>query len=473
MSEVLVIGAGIGSLVAATYLAKAGVDVTLLEASAVAGGKAANTLAVDGFAAAHGDYLMAALDPVVLKDLQLTHLGLSYAVRDVPTIAVLPDQRLTLTRDAHTVQRSLAHLSAKDGDRYRAFRRAHLGFARAMRNVWWDEGTLDSETRSALRAMALTASVPWLDGQFESEALKMAFGFDALAAGTSPSAAGSALLLAWQASQEMCGLQGARALLRGGPAALVDVLLTAAEAAGVRLRRNTEVAHLALDGEAVRGAVLSSGEMVEGRTIVSGLSRRKTLLEFLPPGVVGFASARRLGEHPHVGEAKVVLSLKAPPPAFGEPARYLVGESLSAAVTAYGEARSGVLPSDLFLEVVVPETAIDGSVLMVVAVRPVPVSPPEGWPAMTASLVHAVLKTLEHIQPGLTASVTGLGFVPPHRGDAFHLAEMAAPWASRITTPVRGLFLCGASAEPVPCLSGRAGRIAAAMVLDQQRGAGA
>lgn len=471
MSDVLVIGASIGSLVAATYLAKAGAGVTLLEASAVAGGKAANTLAVDGFAVPHCDYLMAALDPEVIKDLQLTRLGLSYAVRDVPTIAVLPDQRLALTRDAHTVQRTLAHLSAKDGGRYRAFRRAHLGFARAMRSVWWNEGALDSETRSAWRAMALTASVPWLEGQFESEALKMAFGFDAMAAGTSPSAAGSALVLAWQASQEMCGLQGARAMLRGGPAALVDVLLTAAEAAGVRLRRNTDVARLELDGEAVRGAVLTSGEMIEGRTIVSGLTRRKTLLEFLPPGVVGFAAARRMSERPLVGEAKVVLSLKAPAPAFAESARYLIGESLSAAVAAYGEARSGVLPSDLFLEVVVPETAIDGSVLLIATVRPVPVSPPQGWPAKTAALVHAVLKMLEHIQPGLTASVTGLGFVPPQQGDAFHLADIAAPWSSRITTPVRGLYLCGASAEPMPSLSGRAGRIAAALVAEMLDGA--
>jgi phytoene dehydrogenase-like protein len=126
-----------------------------------------------------------------------------------------------------------------------------------------------------------------------------------------------------------------------------NALVFAAQTAGVDIRLQAEVARLDLDGEAVRGAVLTSGESVAGRTVLSSLTRKKTLLELLAPGAVGFAAAQRL--HPaEVGEAKLVLALKACPAAFARPARYLIAERLEAAALAYAEARTGKLPSDLF-----------------------------------------------------------------------------------------------------------------------------
>ena len=300
-----------------------------------------------------------------------------------------------------------------------------------------------------------------IESTFESDLARAAFAFDALAA--NPAAPGSALVLAWQAAQEMCGLQGAFATPAGGPAALVDALTAAAAAAGVELRLNAEVARFDLDGDAVCGAVLTSGETIAGRTILSSLTRKKTLLEFLPPGIAGFATARRIEQPAEVGEAKLVLALNVCPSTFAPPARYLIGDKLDNASLAYSEARAGKIPSDLFLETIVLEPDVAPDVLLSVRIRPVPVAPAEGWKVATARVVQTAMRLLEQHAPKLAGAVQGLGFVPPETRDALCLADMASPWAARILTPVKGLYLCGAAAEPVPCVSGRVGRIAAAM----------
>jgi phytoene dehydrogenase-like protein len=464
MSDVLVIGAGPNGLVAATYLAKAGANVTVLEASAMAGGICANRVAVGDLSVPTGPHAFSALDPRVLKDLKLTK-RLGFAERDLALTAVRDGETLTLSRDVHECQRSLTQFSETDAERFPAFRREHFAFARAMRALWWDEGAIaDEAVRTRLRRMSVTPAAVFLESAFESDAARAAFAFDALAA--NPSAPGSALVLAWAAAQEMCGLQGAIAVPVGGPAMLVDALLKTAATAGVSVRLNAEVAKLELDGEAVRGAVLTSGETVPGRTILSSLTRKRTLLGFLPPGAAGFAAARRIATAAEVGEAKLVLMLNGRPSRFAQPSRYVIGDKLDTAVAAYGEARSGVVPSDLFLEAVVLEQGEPQephAVLLSVRIRPVPIA--ADWKTLAPHLVETVVRQLAHQAPGLAASITGVGFVAPEPADALCLADMVSPWRTRIATPVRGLYLCGAAAEPMPCVSGRAARIAAAMVV--------
>ncbi len=470
-SDVLVVGASPSGLVTATYLALAGARVVVLEAESMPGGVCANRVPVGDFAVPPGPHFFHALDPQVIKDLKLSHLGLRFAVRDMPLIGLRSDGKpMQLDRDRHEAHRAIAPISARDADRFTVMRREISAFGRAMRAVWWDEGALKkADDRFMLRRLGVTSTTAWLESIFESEPVRASFAFDALTAGLSPWTAGSALVFAWQAAQEMCGLQAAAAVPRGGPATLVDALMAAAQAAGVEVRCGSEVVHLSAEGDTVTGAVLSSGEIVPAVVVLSSVSRRRTLLKLLSPGVAGFAVARRLSNSPEVGEGKLILALNAVPMAFKQSGRFILSERFEGAVSSHAEARAGKLPSELALEVIALETGSEPPILLSVGIRPLPVTPIESWKAFSTHLVQSVLRTLEHHAPEITALIGGLALVPPKAGDLFEPAHMLLSWRQRIVTPLRGLFLCGEAAEPVPAVSGRAARIAARFAADYMR----
>ena len=478
--DVVVIGASPGGLVAAAYLALAGASVTVLEAEATPGGGCANRLPLGDLAVPFGSHALTALDPRVVKELTLTRRGLRFAARDL-TLVCLPGEGkpLLLGRDAHAAARSIASLSPRDAERFARFRRDLFAFARAMRAVWWERGELGG-ARDELHRLSVTSAAATLDAAFESEALKATFAFDALQDGFSPAAAGSSLLLLWRAAQEMCGLQGAVAIPRGGPASLVEALVAAAQAAGAEIRTESPVTRLLLTRDAVGGVALASGEEIAARVVLSSLSRRRTLLELAPAGAAGFAAAAQLRRRTaDVGEGKLVLALSCEPGfvALQPAGRFVIVERLEGCVAAHAEARAGHLPGELALEAIVP-TSTDrtlapvGTHLLSVLVRPLPVSPPEGWQELAQELGKRVLGILERHAPGLSASVTAMNFAEPRDSDPPAVSRMLAGWPERIATPIGGLYLCGEAAEPVSAISGRAARIAAAIAAAHLKGEG-
>ncbi|MDE2181643.1 MAG: NAD(P)/FAD-dependent oxidoreductase [Alphaproteobacteria bacterium] len=469
--DVAVIGAGPGSLTAAAYLASAGAKVVVLEATDVAGGAGAAPVDVGGLSVPGTPATLHALDPRVVMDLKLTRRGLRFSVRDLPLVALRADDRLMIDRDRHATANSLAQLSHRDATRFDEFRRDLFAAARALRALWWEAGVPpDASTRSNLRRLGMLSAEAMLEAAFETEAVKAACGFDALQAGISPSSAGSSLLLAWRAAQEMCGLQGAVAIPRGGGPTLASTLLQAASEAGVELRVGTKVASIHVDDDRVRAAVLATGEFVPARVILSNLSRRATLMNLLPPEAAGFAMVTRLRDERTVGEATILMTLNAVPDfAMACPlARFVMVERLDAVVAAHTEARLGRIPTEFALEAVIPTASDPGlaadTTLLCVTVRPLPVAPAGGWPSHVAELFERVVQRLSHHAPRLRSSITGLNVVLPRADqDRVTAAHIASDWPARLATPVEGLFLCGDAAEPVPAVSCRAGRLAAAL----------
>jgi phytoene dehydrogenase-like protein len=116
--SVIIIGGGHNGLVCASYLAKAGYRVEVLEARSTVGGGAATTQFADGFQVSGLAHVLHSLHPTVCEDLRLERSGLQ-------TGAAIE----TITLDAAGNHLTLgindiagAELSAKDIDAYKAFK---------------------------------------------------------------------------------------------------------------------------------------------------------------------------------------------------------------------------------------------------------------------------------------------------------------------------------------------------------------
>jgi len=498
--SVIVIGGSVGGLVAAAYLARAGARVTLLEARNVLGAEAENARLGEGFSGPLVAHALYALDPRMVKELELHKHGLRFVERDMPLVALRPGgQHIVIARDAHAARTSLRAQTGPDADAYLRFRREALAMARHLRPLW--TGALpEGEARADVAAQALKLSpartrelealsrmsaATYLDRWFQSDPLKAALGFDVAAIGLAPQEPGTALALMWRYAQESCGLQAAVAQPKGGPGALADALVEAARASGAELRTGAHVKAITVENARPAGVVLDSNESLRAETILSSLSAAKTL-DLLPPEAISIGVG--LPHHATTtGTAKMLLTLNSLPPFPGLArdalrGRLVVAERPESAAEAKGAALAGRLPVELVMEITVPSVADpalapEGQHIMSVRIPYLPLLPEGGWSTRRDVLADRVIATLESYAPGLRERIVGRELLTPDdiasrygtdADDAASVRRLLTPCVTRARTPLPGLYLCGASAEALSTISGCAGRVAANLVLSQE-----
>jgi phytoene dehydrogenase-like protein len=452
--DAIVVGAGVNGLVAVALLAKAGLRTLLLERL--------TTLHGDS-----GEVLLHALDPQVVKLLNLTRHGLRFAVRDISLMAPRPGgPNLTIARDRHVTARSLAALSAADAVAFEPWRRELFTLARALRPCWW-KGRPLAEIRAALRPsqralldrLSVTSAANWLSGSFESDALKAALAFAAASCGVAPSEPGSALALAFTAAQEMCGRQSAVAQPRGGAAGLCQALADAAQKAGAEIRTTTTVSSLLVAKGAIAGVELVAGESIAAPMVLSTLSRLRTLGEMLPAGEIGLGAAHGLMQGGEAfGCAALAFTLERRPDAFQPSARAVLAERLEIYEAALAAVRTGALPAEPPLELFLPTPETGAAPILTARVWPVAAH------ADRAALTAQVVRLIERHIPGFSGLVTRSDVLLPSGGPVC-VDRLSAASATRIETPVQGLLLCGGEAEPAEAVSGVAARQAATAAI--------
>ena len=499
--DVIVIGGSVGGLVAAAYLARGGAHVILLEARNTLGGEVENTRLGDGFSAPMVAHTLYALDPRMVRELELHKHGLRFVERDMPLVALRPGGRhIVIARDAHAARSTLAAQAGADADAYLRFRREAMAMARHLRPLW--TGALpDGDARPEVAALALKLSptrsrelealsrmsaAAYLDRWFESDALKAALGLDVAADGLSPLETGSALALLWRYAQESCGLQAAVSQPKGGPAALADALAEVARAAGAELRTGARVRAITMEGGRPSGVELDTGEKLLASAILSSLSARRTL-ELAPPAALGLG-ADLPGAAAGIGAAKLLLALNGLPPFAGLDrdamrGRLVIAERPESAAEAKGAALAGRLPAELVMEITVPSIADttlspEGQHVVSVRVPYLPLLPDGGWDARRDVLADRIVATLESYAPGLRERIVARELLTPDdiaarygadTGDTTNVRRLLTPCVTRARSPLPGIYLCGASAEALSAVSGCAGRVAANLVLAEER----
>jgi len=279
---IVVVGGGVGGMVAALRARRRGADVCLVEAREQLGGLASAVIA-DGTTFDGGPYILLdrerlgwALDRVDidLGQVEMVNLEPAYTVTDAD------DGRVGVYTDLErTVDELNAADSARPGDRYRRYvERATVGLGRlaplltephdpvrfvttdAWRATWWALGSLQRQLqRNRLDGLAANAVIIWT-----------------LIAGADPAKAPGPMGLVPALIHRDGAVRPA-----GGVHRLITTIEQAVVDAGVTVRRGVPVTSIDHRQGRVSGVTLADGERIEARTVISDIDGATALLDLV------------------------------------------------------------------------------------------------------------------------------------------------------------------------------------------------
>ncbi|MFL5274262.1 MAG: phytoene desaturase family protein, partial [Anaeromyxobacteraceae bacterium] len=146
--DVAIIGAGHNGLVAAAYLARAGLSVVALERRHLVGGACVTEETWPGYKVSTASYVVSLLRPAIVRDLDLARHGYRVLPRNPSSFTPLPDGRaLLLGSDRAANAAAIARFSTRDAERYPAYE-AFLERVAAVLEPLLDDAPPDPFTRT-------------------------------------------------------------------------------------------------------------------------------------------------------------------------------------------------------------------------------------------------------------------------------------------------------------------------------------
>ena len=531
-ADVVVIGGGHNGLVAAAYLARAGVKTILVEARTELGGMAL-TADIDGVRAPMLAHTVGRFRPRVARD-----LGLQGRVKLVEPEARLfaphptDGSALTLWRDA---KRTAAELAGRvDGEKTAAgylkldgrLRRIGAYFEQVLDGIPPDldggksvaellagfafrapfNGLEEGDGREILRMLPMSAAdlVHEYVDDAHLEAILAWRGSRYNATGPISPGTGAALLFdSITGDGADGGASGETVVAIGGPGALVDAIADAARGFGAEIRTGAQVTAITERDGRVTGVALASGEEIIAPYVLSTLDPKSTLLNLLGVEATGPELRRRLRATRSSGvTAKLNILLDRLPhfPAAGSPAEQevrlrgritilgdILGIERAFDASKYGEMSEVPVVEAMIPTLIDPSLAVDKRHLLSAVVQYAPVDLKGGWTAdARKQLADRAVKVLESVAPGIGGHIVARQLITPvdlqndwgaTGGHAMHVNEgfdQFAQWRplygiGRYATPIDGLYLSGAGTHPGGGVTGAPGANAAERLIRHLR----
>jgi phytoene dehydrogenase-like protein len=279
MLDAAIVGAGHNGLVAAAYLARAGLSVACFERREIAGGACVTEELWPGVLASPGAYTLSLLRAEIIADLRLREHGLKVSAHEPYLFAPQPDGRrvVTWSSRARTRGQLAADWSAADADAYAEWAGRWDAAAARARPLMLEPASRE-RWLAAVGPEILDGSIADDLAGIPTEAVRVPFAVQGLI-GTlaGPSDPGTAFVGFFHELGEAAGEPGAWGFARGGMGSVTAALRAAAEAAGARVELAAPVARVLLDAEgAAAGLVLEDGEEVAARAVLSNADPLRT-----------------------------------------------------------------------------------------------------------------------------------------------------------------------------------------------------
>ncbi|MBP8234391.1 MAG: NAD(P)/FAD-dependent oxidoreductase [Rhizorhabdus sp.] len=518
--DAVIIGGGHNGLVCAFYLARAGHKVRVLERRDVVGGAAVTEEFHPGFRNSVASYTVSLLNPKVIADMRLADHGYRVIERPVSNFLPQPDGGyLLLGGGLERTQAEFRKFSAHDAEVLPAYYDALEGVADVLRdlamhappNVGDGIDTLIAGGRQGLPLARLPlerqrdvldlftkSARTVLDGWFESEAVKAAFGFDAVVGNyASPDTPGSAYVLLHHVFGEVNGKKGAWGHSVGGMGKITSIMAKVCRDLGVEISLEAPVSQVLVDGGRAVGVRLDSGEEIYSRRVIGNVGPKLLYERLMDPSDLPDDFLRRIRSFKAgSGTFRMNVALSELPnftclPGPGQhlESGIIIAPTLDYMDRAFLDAKLHGMSKQPIVEMLIPSIVDDSlappgqHVASLFCQQFAPVLPDgRSWDDEREAAADLIIDTVEAYAPGFKASVLARQIHSPLDlerkfglvgGDIMHgNMSLDQLWAARPVLghggyrgPLKGLYMCGAGTHPGGGVTGAPGHNAAQVIL--------
>ena len=498
--DVIVVGAGHNGLACATYLARAGKRVLVLESRTRVGGACTIEEPFPGVRMSPCAYLAGLLHPLVVSELDLPRRGFQWrpAVNGL-FVPFLDDSSIQLWDDDERCEDEIRNFAPRDVEGWRAMNDVIRRLRDAVRpaderDMWIGEPPTREEIEERLHGdeEARHLLFDWSMAEFVEhylmdERLQTAYlGQGVIGTNASPFDPGTASIRFHHASGRLEGMPGMWGYVKGGMGMVSFYFCDAAREAGAVVASGVSVAQI-IPGE---GVALEGGERISAPVVISNADPQQT--RKLLGVAADSAWSNRVGEIPIEGcTVKVNLLLHELPdfrarPGKNEPHHYgqinmpLTKQEWKAGFAA---ARRGELADSLWCELYF-QSAHDATVApagqhtMSLFAQYVPYTFSRGtWDERREEVRELAVSSIARFCSNISDAVLDAQVMGPPdierkvglTGGHIFQGECLPPymWSNRLSTrtPMQGVYLCGACTHPGGSVIGINGRNAAMAVL--------
>lgn len=537
MYDAVLIGAGHNALVCAHDLAAAGWKVFVAERRPFVGGCCVTEELWPGYRVNPAAYVVSLLLPEIERDMRLADYGYEVLARNPSSFTPLEDGRyLLLGPDQELTRKEIAKFSQQDAEAYPRYEEFLTRVAEKLEPVLslappdllplpssWRKRSIGNKVQNVRRGWDLYrafqelgeelpeaielltgSATALLDRWFESDELKGTLATDAII-GTfqPPSSPGTAYVLLHHVMGSSGGARGVWGYVKGGMGQLSEAMAASARDRGAKIRTDCGVESIIVRDDRAIGVRLTGGEVIDARTVISGVDPHLTFERFLSPSVLPEPFRKAVGRIDYASASmKINLAVSELPdftclPGNGEPGpqhrgTIHIGSTPEYVERAYDDAKYGEPSAHPVIEMTIPSSvdsslAPEGHHIISCFVQYAPYHLATGnWDERKQEFADRCLAEIAKFAPNVPGSVIHRQVVSPidlertfglTGGNIFQgamplhqlFSMRPVPGWSDYRTPLAGLYLCGAATHPGGGVMGACGRNASREILRDGR----
>ena len=519
--DAIIVGAGHNGLVAACYLARAGLKVLVLERQAYIGGAAVSRRLYEDFTYSNCSYVCSLLRPQIIRTLELPRFGLQVIPYEGGCTMMRDGGHFSLYDNHDALRREISRHSRRDAEAYDRYARDVTRQCKFIKPLLLREppdptsfrprdlrellylarrfnGLGEERMYDTLRFWTMSCA-DFLDEYFESEIIKAHMaGSSIIGTALGPRSPGTAYVLLHHYMGDIDETVGAWGFARGGMGAVSNALGASLQASGGQIHVDAPVEQILVEGGRARGVLLASGERLHARLVVSNMDVRRTFLESMDEADLPADFVRQVRNFKIRGSSgKLNIALDGLPqfpqiPADSPSMRgdLHVTDTIEMMERAYDDWKEGRWSRAPYIDMLLPSLidptmAPEGKHYMSVFVQYCPYQLAEGpWTAARRQAFgETVLGTIGAYSPNFRDLVRHAEIRTPWdienevgltEGNIFQgeltldqlLFNRPIPGYAQYRGPVRGLYMCGSSTHPGGGVMGAPGANAARAILN-------